>query len=314
MEIDLETGAALSTIESTYKARELEGWFDIHFYRKIGFQLARFFASLGITPAAVSVIGGICGVIAGHLYFYRDLTLNICGMILHVIANVFDNADGQLARLTNQQSRMGRVIDSLADHVIWVSIYVHLGLRCLLEGSSLAAAGLLALAAGLSHACQGAAADYHRTCYLYFVRGRSRADLDSSRDLRMEFRQLCWRDEPRHKLLLALYLNFTSQQELLAPGLRRLHRAIERIFPEAIPLWLQNRYRELAQPTLAWWRLLMTNTRMLLLFLLLLIGRPMGYLWLELSLFNFLLVYLLWQQENVARSLLQLVTARRGAA
>ena len=314
MEIDLETGAALSTIESTYKARELEGWFDIHFYRKIGFQLARFFGSLGLTPATVSVIGGICGVIAGHLYFYRNLTLNICGMVLHVIANAFDNADGQLARLTNQQSRMGRVVDSLADHVIWLSIYVHLGLRCLSEGSSLAAAGLLALAAGLGHACQGAAADYHRSFYLYFVRGRSQADLDSSRDLRMDFRRLRWRDEPWHKLLLALYLNFTSQQELLAPGLRRLHLAIERVFPEAIPLWLQNRYRELAQPTLGWWRLLMTNTRMLLLFVLLLISRPIGYLWLELSLFNFLLVYLLWQQENVARSLLQLVTARRAAA
>ena len=313
MQIDLETGAALSTIESTYKARELEGWFDIHFYRKVGFQIARFFAAFGVTPAAVSVLGGICGVIAGHLYFYRDLRLNICGMCLHVVANAFDNADGQLARLTNQQSRMGRVIDSLADHIIWLSIYVHLGLRCLFEGSSLAAAGLLALAAGLSHACQGAAADYHRSVYLYFVRGRSQADLDSSRDLRMEFRRLRWRDKPWHKLLLALYLNFTSQQELLAPGLRRLHLAIERIFPDAIPLWLQNRYRELAQPTLAWWRLLMTNIRMLLLFVLLLVRRPIGYLWLELSLFNFFLVYLLWQQENVARSLLQLITARRTA-
>jgi hypothetical protein len=110
-----------------------------------------------------------------------------------------------------------------------------------------------------------------------------------------------------------LYLNFTSQQEILAPGLRRLHQAIERVYPDEMPLWLQNRYRQLARPTLVWWRLLMTNTRMLLIFVLLLIGRPIWYFWLELSFFNFLLVYLLWQQENASRSLLQFVTARRDA-
>ena len=27
------------------------------------------------------------GILAGHLYFYRDLTTNVIGMILHVCAN-----------------------------------------------------------------------------------------------------------------------------------------------------------------------------------------------------------------------------------
>jgi phosphatidylglycerophosphate synthase len=266
-----------------------------------------------MTPAAVTAVGCVCGVIAGHLYYYRDLNLNIFGMLLHIAANAFDNADGQLARLINRRSRMGRVIDSLADHLIWLSIYFHLALRYVVEGSS-PIVGLLALAAGLSHACQGAAADYYRNGYLYFVRGRSRADLDSSVDLRMEFRQLRWRDEPWHKFLLALYLNFTSQQELLAPGLELLHKAIERAFPEEIPLWLQKRYRQLAQPMLRWWRLLMTNTRMLFLFLLLFIGRPIWYFWFELTLFNFLLVYLLLYQERASQSLVRLVTTHREAA
>jgi len=313
METDLVTDAASSTVEETYKAPELEGWIDIHFYRKLGFQLAKFFARLRVTPAAVSVLGAVCGVLAGHLYYYRDLNLNIAGMLLHTAANAFDNADGQLARLTDQKSRIGRVIDSVADYLVWLSVYVHLALRGVAEGSYLTI-GLLAIAAGLSHACQGAAADYHRNGYLYFVRGRSRADLDSSLDLRMQFRRLRWRDEPWHKFLLALYVNFTSQQEILAPALRRLHQAIERAFPEEIPLWLQTQYRGVAQPTLGQWRLLMTNSRMLLLFLLLLIGRPIWYFWLEVSLFNFLLVYLLWQQENALRALVQLVTTRRAAA
>ena len=312
MDTDLETGAASATVEKTYKAPELEGWIDIYFYRKVGFQLARLFAALGLTPTTVSAIGCICGVTAGHFYYYRDLRLNIFGMLLHVAANVFDNADGQLARLTNQTTRMGRLIDGVADHLVWLSVYFHLALRCGSEGSPLAI-DILALAAGLSHGCQAAAADYCRSGYLYFVRGRARANLDLSAELRSEFQRLRWPNQPWQKVLLAFYLNFTSQQELFAPGLQRLHQVTERAFSEEIPLWLRDGYRQLARPFLAWWRLLMTNTRMLLLFLLLLIGRPIWYFWIEVSLLNFLLVYLLWQQGNALRSLVQLVTARRAA-
>src|SRR6266571_8684689 len=303
MAIDLTPSAASSTIEATYKSRELEGLIDIHFYRKIGFSLAIFFATLRLTPAAVSFLGCIVGVIAGHLYYYRDLSMNIAGMLLHVGANALDNADGQLARLTNRKSRRGRIIDSLADHVIWVSIYVHLALRYLAEGVSPAIA-FLALAAGLSHALQGAAADYYRNGYLYFVNGRSRADLDSFSILREEYRRKNWRREPWHKFLFAMYLNFTWQQEMLSPGLEQLHQVVGRDFPNEIPGWLQSRYRDSARPMLRWWRLLMTNTRMFLLFLLLFIGRPVWYFWIELSAFNFLLVYLIFQQERLSRSLL----------
>ena len=84
--------------EATYKAREVEGILDLYFYRKIGFWLAQFFARLSVTPTGVSLFGAFCGVIAGHLYFYRNLSTNIIGMALHVFANALDNADGQLAR------------------------------------------------------------------------------------------------------------------------------------------------------------------------------------------------------------------------
>ncbi len=313
MAIDLTPSAAPSTIEATYKSPEVEGWIDIHFYRKIGFSLATFFEKLRMTPAAVSFFGCLLGVFAGHLYYYRNLSANIAGMLLHIGANTLDNADGQLARLTSRKSRMGRIIDSLADHLIWVSIYVHLALRYLAGGASPAVA-FLALAAGLSHALQGAAADYYRNGYLYFVKGRSRADMDSTSILREEYQRHSWRREPWHKFLLGLYLNFTWQQEKLSPGLKRLHQVVGRDFPNEIPGWLQSRYRDSARPMLRWWRLLMTNTRMFLLFLLLLIGRPVWYFWLELSAFNFLLIYLILQQERLSQSLLELATARQAPA
>ena len=291
-----------STIEATYKAREVEGVLDLYFYRPIGFRLARLFAKLKMTPAGVTWFGGLLGVIAGHLYYYRDLRTNIIGMAFHVCANALDNADGQLARLTHRENQDGRIIDSIADHLVFVSIYVHLTLRYLVEGSS-SAICLLALAAGISHALQGAAADYYRSSYLYFVTDRGGVGLDSSSALRSSYRDLGWRTNRWNKLLLALYLNFTRQQELLSPHLKRLRDTAGQLFHRDIPNWLRTRYRNLASPMFKWWSLLMTNTRMLVLFALLFIGQPIWYFWFELTLLNLLLVYLILRQENMAESL-----------
>jgi phosphatidylglycerophosphate synthase len=289
--------AQATTVEATYKLREAEGVIDLYFYRKVGFFIARLFQALGATPIVVTLIGGGLGIAAGHLYFYRDLRTNIAGMLLHICANAFDNADGQLARLTQRGSREGRIIDSLVDHLIFVSIYFHLALRCLVDGAPPAVL-LLAFAAGLSHAAQGMAADYFRNGYVYFVNGKGRAQLDSSAALLSDFRRLDWRVQPWRKFLLALYLNFTRQQEFLAPKLRRLRDASDRLFRNEIPPWLKLSYRASAQPMFKWWGLLMTNTRMFVLFVALFIGRPAWYFWIELTILNVLLLVLLLRQNK----------------
>ena len=292
------------TLEATYKAPEVEGVLDLYFYRPIGFRLAQFFERLKMTPAGVTLFAGLFGIVAGHLYFYRNLRVNIVGMALHVCANALDNADGQLARLTHRETREGRIIDSLADHIGFLSIYVHLTLRYLAEGSSPAIC-LLAMAAGISHALQGAAADYYRSTYLYFVTNRARMGLDSAAVLRSDYQELSWRSKPWNKFLLALYLNFTRQQEMLAPQLKKLRDLIGQLFQGEIPNWLRTRYRNLASPTLKWWGLLMTNSRMVVLFALLFIGQPIYYFWFELIPLNLLLVYLITRQEHMAESLLE---------
>jgi phosphatidylglycerophosphate synthase len=295
-----------SRVEGTYKAREVEGVLDLYFYRPIGFRLAEFFAQLKLTPATVSLLAGVCGIIAGWLYYYRDLRINIVGMVLHVCANALDNADGQLARLTQTESRKGRVIDSVADHLVFASIYLSLVLRCLAEGFS-PAIWCLALAAGISHALQGAAADYFRSTYLYFVSNGARIAMDSSSGLRSEYQAWSWRQRAWDKFLLALYLNFTRQQEMLAPRLKHLRDTASELFHGQIPSWLRQRCRDSTGQMFKWWGLLMTNSRMLVLFALLFVGQPVYYFWFELIPLNLLFIYLLVRQERMAKSLLQLV-------
>ncbi len=292
-----------AAIEGTYKNRDVEGLLDIYFYRRVGFVLARLFASLRLTPSGVTLLSGMFGLAAGHLYYYRDLSLNLIGMGLHIICNALDNADGQLARLTNKGSRSGRIFDSISDHLVFLGIYVHLVLRCLAAGAP-PAIWLVAIAAGLSHAVQGGFADYARNAYLFLVAGRSRAEVDSSARLRADYEQLTWRREPWQKFLLRTYLNFTLGQEMFSPRLKHLRAAAWKAFPSTVPAALQARYRDAARPLFKWIGLLMTNTRMLILFLVLILDRPAWYFLVEVTLLNLVLGYALIRQNQLSRRFL----------
>ena len=287
-----------ASIERTYKARDVEGTLDIYFYRPIGYALAVFFAKLRFTPSMVSLLGAAVGVLAGHLYFYRSLTINVVGMLLHVLTNALDNADGQLARLTNRGSLHGAIVDGFADYLVFSSVYLHLALRYVAEGGSWAV-WLLALGAAASHAVQSMMIDHYRNAYLQFVAGKRSADANSSAAVRAVLERTSWREFFK-KLGLRSYLNYARQQELLAPALLKLRLSTS----EKMPAWLPNEFREDCLPLVKWCNSLATNPRMLTLFVLLLLGRPVWYFVFELTLLNVVLVYVMLRHEIIFRSFL----------
>src|SRR5437016_6400962 len=166
-----------SALEATYKAREVEGVLDLYFYRPIGFRLAQVFAKIEMKPAGVTLLAGLFGVISGHLFYYRDLRTNAVGMALLVCANALDNADGQLARLTHQENRDGRIIDSIADHLVFVSIYLHLTLRYLVQAPR-PRSSFLHLAPGLGTPLKAGGPDIFRPRNLIFGRTGPQLGLD----------------------------------------------------------------------------------------------------------------------------------------
>jgi hypothetical protein len=256
----------------------------------------------------VSLLGAATGITAGHLYYYRDLRLNLAGMALHVLTNALDNADGQLARLTNRGSLQGAIMDGFADYLVFLSVYVHLALRYIAGGGS-HAVWLLALAAALSHAAQSMTIDHLRNAYLQFVTGTRSADANSSEAVRAVYDATSWRAFWK-KLGLRNYLNYTRQQETLAPTLLKLRRA-SRDVPAP---WLAREFRADCLPLVKWCNSLATNPRMLLLFVLLLLRRPIWYFTIEVTVFNLLLGYVLLRHEAIFQSLLLRVEGRDDAA
>jgi phosphatidylglycerophosphate synthase len=287
-----------ASVESTYKARDLEGFLDIYFYRPIGYVLAVFFAKLRFTPSMVSLLGAAIGIVAGHLYYYRDLRVNIAGMALHMLTNALDNADGQLARLTNRGSLQGAITDGFADYVVFLSVYIHLCLRHMAEGGS-AAVWLLALGAGASHAIQSMMIDFYRYGYLQFVMGKQSLDANASETVRKEYEAASWRQFFK-KLGLRNYLNYTRQQEALSPDLVRLRLGTR----AGIPDWLPLGYRAACRPLVKWCNLLATNARMLLLFALLFLAQPVWYFAVELTILNAILAFVLLRHNAIFGSLL----------
>ena len=161
---------------STLKSSDTEETIDLLFYRPIGYCWAILAKSLGIHPNAITIASIFLGIGAGVMFYFNTLWMNIIGMALLVWANSFDSADGQLARLTGQYSRLGRILDGLSGDIWFLTIYIAICLREVHTASYYElhhwAIWVLALLAGISHAKQAAVADLYRQFHLYFIKGK----------------------------------------------------------------------------------------------------------------------------------------------
>ncbi|MDE6242682.1 MAG: CDP-alcohol phosphatidyltransferase family protein, partial [Muribaculaceae bacterium] len=152
--------------KASLKSSDTEETFDLIFYRPIGFAWALLFRKLGIKPNAVTIASIFIGVAAGIMMYFSNIWYNIIGMVLLMWANSYDSADGQLARLTKQYSRLGRILDGVSGDFWFISIYVCICLREVHTSHFFEehpwAIWLLAVVAGICHSLQAAQADYYR--------------------------------------------------------------------------------------------------------------------------------------------------------
>src|SRR5258705_3836896 len=160
----------------SHKGHAVEEWADLHFFRPIGIRIARALQPTGISADQVTLWSLVIGLVAGHLFAYQDRWTNVIGFALFIVSDIFDSADGQLARLRGTSTRMGRVLDGLADTGRVVRLYGHLGARLFVSGWGWGGA-VLAFAALAAHSYQAAAVDFIRQAYLHFAVGKG-SELD----------------------------------------------------------------------------------------------------------------------------------------
>lgn len=269
------------------KGPVVEEWADRRFFRPLGWRIATALKPTRVSADAVTLASLVLGVLAGHLFWYRGAWINAGGVLLYVVSDVLDSADGQLARLRGTSTRTGRILDGLADTGRFLSLYGHLGARLYVAHGWNGA--VLALAALLSHSYQAAAADFIRQAYLYFAVG-SGSELDiSEQGPALEHASL-W-----SRISGWIYGDYVRRQALLFPRTTALARTLA---GRDVPLSLRRSWAERQRSVVQGCALIAQNIRWLLLALTTVPHWPSAYCWIVVGPLNALALVLILAHEH----------------
>ncbi|MCM1452112.1 MAG: CDP-alcohol phosphatidyltransferase family protein [Clostridium sp.] len=289
---------------ASLKSLDTEEHIDLWFYRPIGYAWACLAKKLGVTPNAITIASIFLGIGAGIAFYFNNIWINILGMLLLIWANSFDSADGQLARMTKQYSRIGRILDGLSGDFWFLTIYVCICLRTnewfpfFAERPWLI--WVIAVVTGLCHAKQAAMADYYRQFHLYFLKGEEGSELDSSAPLQKAYDEVSWKGNFWKKLTMSSYLRYTRNQESWTPKMQALRAELKKRFPDGkIPQSFRDNFRTASLPLMKYTNILSFNWRTISLFFSLFIGLPWLYFGIELVVFNILLIYMVRRHESI---------------
>lgn len=264
------------------KGLAAEEWTDLHFFRPLGLRLVKRLAPTRVTADQVTLASLLVGLAGGHLFLYADWRLNALGLLLFLVSDVLDSADGQLARLRGTSTRLGAALDGLSDYARFMNLYIHLGIRVLLAGSlSLPLVVLLAVLTGLSQSFQASIADFVRRLYLRIGVGQPAVELPEEIG-------------PGTNLALAIYRGYLARLPRLFPHSVALLRA----GMKPGPAWARRQAGNLAHT--AWFA---QNVRFALLAVTALPGWPAGFFWLTIGPLNLIAAIVLLRHERIATEL-----------
>lgn len=285
---------------STLKHADTEETIDLMFYRPVGFLVALLGERLHWTPNAITIVGIFLGIGSGLLIYPENLLLNLLGMVLLVMADICDSADGQLARMTKSYSRIGRILDGISSDLWFIAIYIGIALR--LIPSFGWQVWILAALAGGCHALQASMADHYRQFHLFFVNGKSGSELDTFESASRECSNVEFLREPLRKSFLFFYKYYTFLQELLNPQMSKLQRLMSDS-EAGDSNEFADRMRKSTLPLMKWTNVLTFNWRAITLFVSILLQRPWLYLVCEVTVFNLILLYMLVRHEYICKSI-----------
>ncbi len=296
-----------SGFKASLKSLDTEEGIDLAFYRPIGYAWATLAKKLGVTPNAITIASIFLGIGAGVAFYFPEMWVNVIGMLLLIWANSFDSADGQLARMTQQYSRLGRILDGLSGDLWFATIYVAICLRENVTSPFFSqhhwVIWTMAVITGICHAKQAAMADYYRQFHLYFLKGEEGSELESTDDLRHKLAALSWKHNFWKKLTMTSYVNYTANQEKTTPAMQSLRAELRRRFPSGrVPQSFRDAFRAKSLPLMKYTNILSFNWRTIALFTSLFLTMPWLYFAFELTVLNVLLIYMVVRHERICRN------------
>ena len=285
------------------KSNDTESPLDRVFHDPIAMVFSRLFIRLGVTPNAVTLLSMVFGVAGGVLFAFSNFWLNLTGVLLQIFAAILDCSDGQVARLTGQTSRLGRVLDGTVDTVNFAAVYAALGVRMMGECIPFTDVTwgfwiwpIVLLAAAYCHAGQCRMADYFRLAHLAFLEPEKIASFPRSADLLAEAKQP---GTPGYEaLFLRGYASYTAGQEHASPRFQQLLAAARErgLSPEAADAFLTES-RKIVQIT----NLLTFSLRAYTLYALLLLGWQVWFFPFVIVVMEGMKIFMVRRYEGIAK-------------
>lgn len=307
-------------LHESFKSNDTEEWLDVYFTRPIGLAFALMWIKLGATPNFVTILSMFLGAGAGWCFYHTELWWNVCGVVLLMLANFCDSTDGQMARLTNHKTLVGRMLDGFASDVWFFFCYLAIALRMWHQPIPFTDFNwgiwgflLCAYAGFYWHAHQCQLADYYRQIHLYFIKGEEGSELASyEAEVRLLDRI------PKHKvgpLMVAdkghfwehvfhyFYSGWCKKQEEATPEFQRFFRKVKARYPSAadMPQSFREAFRQKSLPLMWMTNVLTHNTRATMLFIGCLINQPWIYPLFEITVLAALYYYMKHRHESMCK-------------
>jgi phosphatidylglycerophosphate synthase len=130
---------------------------DRALHRRLSRPVTRAAIALGITPNPISVASLVVGLLAAWCLWLGTAGAAVAGLAVYVTAVVLDHADGEVARLTLTESRVGEWLDIAVDTIVHAAMVVAMGLtaeRIAGGGAALGIIGALGVVASAAVAKQ----------------------------------------------------------------------------------------------------------------------------------------------------------------
>lgn len=291
--------APAGAAEPVRRTSEIEELTNLYFIHPLSAVLVKVFARLGVSPNAVSLTGMACGLLAGVAYHHYQATwCALAGFGLMLGWHVMDGADGQLARLTNSFSPLGKVLDGICDYVTFTAVYV--GLTLAMSQALGGWVWAVVAVSGLCHAVQSATYEMQRQEYNFWGWERKSAALPELAARRGDL-------PPAQRITDMLNRAYTRVQLWAAGDAVAFHASFAAILA-AKPgqsAALRQRYRAAFAPAIRKWGVLSANYRTLGLFIAAVLKAPLLYFMFEIFGFSLILVLLLAAQKTRYRQFLQ---------
>ena len=196
---------------------EVEEILDIIFYRPLAFLLVKLIFSTRITPNQLTYAAILAGATGGLFYSLGTEAGCVFGALSYLLFNILDCSDGQMARLKQNGTPTGRLIDGIADYTAGIAIFTGIAVGFAHKPGQPPYFLILLGLSGLSIIIQEVLVDYYRTRFLDFVLERKSTLAEGIEEYRNEYEFLKnQKDKWFDKTIINIYLKYSNIQRKLA--------------------------------------------------------------------------------------------------